>query len=68
MFKEPAYTDNGKIFTYHAGKFHYSIEDNTVLVTKDTNRGIETINLYTYKNYDQAETAAYRMAKLQANA
>jgi hypothetical protein len=68
MRKEPTYTDNGSIFVYHAGRFHYSIEGNTVLVTKDTKRGIETINLYTYKDYEQAESAGYKMAKLQINA
>lgn len=53
---------------YKAGKFAYTVEDNSVLVTKDTKTGIITINLYQYKNHEQACDAAYRMARLQSRA
>ena len=66
--KEPKFAElsNG-LMQYTAGNFVYTIEGETVLVTKNTKTGIETVNLYTYKNDELAELAAYKMAKRQAN-
>jgi hypothetical protein len=53
---------------YIAGSFHYTVEGNTVLLTKDTPRGIESIDLYVYASDDAADEAAHKMAHRQANA
>lgn len=47
---------------YKAGKFVYTTDDNTVLVTKNTHTGIETVELYKYADEDTADEMAYRMA------
>jgi hypothetical protein len=52
---------------YTAGKLHYTVEGNAVLVTKDIGRGIESIALYTYNSNEKADKAAYNFAVWQAN-
>ena len=65
--KEPTYDYRHN--AYLAGKWHYTIDSESVLVTKDTaDGGIESVNVYHYPNYTDAENAAYRMARLQVNA
>jgi hypothetical protein len=66
---EPKFKDYGQMMEYIAGNFHYVIWGKDVEVSKDTPGGmIESVNVYHYNTYEQAEKAAYRMAKLQANA
>lgn len=68
MTKEPAFKDYGQMMEYKAGKFHYVIWGTSVEVTKDSGNMIESVNVYKYATEEQAEKAAYKMAKLQANA
>lgn len=53
---------------YKVGNFHWVVDGNSVVVTKDTPTGIENVGIYSYKNFEQAGENAYNMALKQANA
>lgn len=70
--KQPhaTYSEDGKIVTFHAGKFHYTAEGNKVTVSR-TNLSpidVEPIEHYEYKDNDEAVEGAYNMALKQSNA
>ena len=53
---------------WRAGGFTFFAEGAGVIVTKDTPRGILSVNVYTYKTNEQACDAAYKMARRQMRA
>lgn len=70
--------------TFVVGPFHYSVDHETVTVTKDTSSGIESVAVYDYSgkgrrergqrrptpeaDWEHAEEMAWRMAQKQARA
>ena len=70
MRNEPQFQEIGDSMSiYTVGKFQWTVEGNSVIVTKDTPDGLfENIGFYQYESDERADLAAYRMAKLQANA
>ena len=63
------YSEDEKITTFHTGRFHYTAEDNKVIVSKTglTSLDIELIASYEFANNDDAVDNAYKMAFKQAN-
>lgn len=53
---------------FEAWPFVWTVEDNTVLVTKNTQGGIVTVGQLTYKDYESAAEAAYKLACRQCRA
>ena len=51
---------------YRVGRFVWLVEGNTVSLTKDGHKLIQSINLFTYSDFDSADDAAYKMALKQA--
>lgn len=69
--KQPhsTYSEDGKIVTFHAGKFHYTAEDSKVTVSRTglSPIDVEVVAFYEYKDNDEAIDCAYKMALKQAN-
>ena len=69
--KQPTstYSEDGKIVTFHARKYHYTAEGNAVIVSRTGSSPIdvEAIAIYEYKDNDEAVDCAYKMAFKQAN-
>lgn len=57
--------DNMTTVDYKVGRFSYLCDDNTVIITKKSGRGIVNIDSYAYRNDEEALEAGWRMAKKQ---
>lgn len=57
-----------QIAHYRVKSFHWRVEDGEVIVTKDTAGGHQNINMFSYKDFETAAEAAWKMAVLQAAA
>ena len=57
-----------KTRTFTAGKFHYTVDGRSVIVTKDSGSSIITIQVYTYKSEDEALDSAWLMQQKQLRA
>lgn len=56
------------IESYRVGPFVWTVDGNSVILTKDVLGNIISVNVYTYKNAEVAGEAAYNMAYRQARA
>ena len=54
--------------SYRAGRFVYTADGCSVIVTKDTKTGIISVAMYTYRNHEIACDMAWKMAQKQMRA